>query len=161
MRPENLLHRINNIFGYKDIDFQDRPIFSKQYLLKGDDSSGHVSLLFSNLITEYFEKHKGLSIETYESGMLVYFDDRRLARDEISVFLRQARNIYSLFDSGAVVQDYPQTRGTGQAVKPRLFNGKIYSCVLLSCLCLPLLSGIQLMENSIIKGLHRKTQEQN
>ncbi len=34
LRPENIFHKIGQVFGYKDIDFDSHPEFSKRYLLQ-------------------------------------------------------------------------------------------------------------------------------
>ncbi|MFT5351415.1 MAG: hypothetical protein ACI9MF_002238, partial [Gammaproteobacteria bacterium] len=130
LRPENLMHKISSIFGYADIDFQDRLVFSKQYLLRGEDTSGHVSLLFSNLITDYFEEHEGLCVESYGSEMLIYFSNRRLSAAEIPVFFQQAKNIYSLFNTGVIANDFSQINGKDAAIKYELSIGKIISVII-------------------------------
>jgi len=35
--PENFLHRLGQVFGYQDIDFEEDPEFSKAFLLRGSD----------------------------------------------------------------------------------------------------------------------------
>src|ERR1700737_2301478 len=37
LRPEGLLYKIFTVFGYQDIDFGQRPEFSRQYLLRGQN----------------------------------------------------------------------------------------------------------------------------
>jgi hypothetical protein len=37
LRPETIFHRMISALGYQDIDFGQRPDFSKQYLLRGQD----------------------------------------------------------------------------------------------------------------------------
>nr|MBA3768258.1 hypothetical protein [Acidobacteriota bacterium] len=37
LRPENVFHKMFGAFGYQDIDFANRPEFSKRYLLRGQD----------------------------------------------------------------------------------------------------------------------------
>jgi len=46
LRPERLHHKIGSLLGYQDIDFADRPEFSRKYLLRGDDTSKAISTLF-------------------------------------------------------------------------------------------------------------------
>ena len=41
LRPENVLYKLIAAFGYQDIDFGNRPIFSSKYLLRGTDEPGH------------------------------------------------------------------------------------------------------------------------
>ena len=37
LRPEHILHKIGQLFGYQDIDFETHPDFSKRYLVRGQD----------------------------------------------------------------------------------------------------------------------------
>lgn len=46
LAPENFLHKVGGLFGYRDIDFDSGPDFSKQYLLRGS-SEGRVSDVFT------------------------------------------------------------------------------------------------------------------
>ena len=39
LRPENLFHRMLSALGYQDIDFGQRPEFSRQYILRGQDEA--------------------------------------------------------------------------------------------------------------------------
>jgi hypothetical protein len=124
IKPETMLSKISNLLRLdaikiKDnsvftrryelkgdyIKFKDRPGFSKHYQLMGDDSSSEISMLFSSFITDYFEKHQGISIESCPSGMLVYFDNRRIKSEEISVFFNQVKNINSLFCGNVIPDD--------------------------------------------------------
>ena len=41
LRPEGFFTKIMQAFGYQDIDFGQRPEFSKQYLLRGQDEPAH------------------------------------------------------------------------------------------------------------------------
>ncbi len=132
MKPESMLNKVSKLLRLEPIKikdssvftkefelkgdyikFKDRPHFSKRYQLMGDDSSSEISMLFSGFITDYFEKHQGLSIEACSSGMLIYFYNRRLKPGEISIFFEQAKNISSLF-GGSLIPD-----GNEIAVKNR------------------------------------------
>lgn len=128
MKPENLLHKIADVIGYPDIDFRDRPGFSKQYHLKGDDASGELSSLFSHLVTGYFEEHEGLCIEVRGTNMLIYFNNRRIKVDEIPVFYKQARNIYSLFYRGTIENDIDASVSRPHTLKP--YTAVLYFIVL-------------------------------
>ena len=45
LEPENILHKIGEIFGGGDIDFPESPVFSSKYLLKGSDLERITSLI--------------------------------------------------------------------------------------------------------------------
>ena len=112
--PENYFHRFVDLFNKKDIDIEQSPVFSRMYVLKSEHPSGisegspidEVRLLFSHLVTNYFETHRGLHIECTPSGLLIYFKNRRLKPDDIPRFYQQARNIYSLFNAGHTISDH-------------------------------------------------------
>jgi len=54
LQPEDLLSRLRNLFGTKDIDFFDSPEFSKAYRLEGPDESA-IRKLFTPEIRRFFE----------------------------------------------------------------------------------------------------------
>jgi len=54
VRPEHVLHRIGGVFGYQDIDFPDRPEFSRRCLLRGPDEAA-VRAAFPEAVTGFFE----------------------------------------------------------------------------------------------------------
>ncbi len=54
VRPENVFHRIGGVFGYGDIDFPDRPEFSRRCLLRGPDEAA-VRAAFPAAVTGFFE----------------------------------------------------------------------------------------------------------
>jgi hypothetical protein len=55
LKPENLFHKIGEVFGAKDIDFLDSPGFSKKYLLKSCFEN-EIRKIFSKEIRDAFEK---------------------------------------------------------------------------------------------------------
>ncbi len=62
LRPENLFHKIGQVFGYQDIDFDSHPEFSKRYLLKGENES-EVRSTFSADTLAFYESDQKLSTE--------------------------------------------------------------------------------------------------
>jgi hypothetical protein len=54
VRPEHVLHRVGGAFGYQDIDFPDRPEFSRRCLLRGADEAA-VRAAFPEAATAFFE----------------------------------------------------------------------------------------------------------
>lgn len=63
LRPEHFGHRIAGVFGMQDLDFPDRPAFSKTYLLRGADEYG-IRGLFTHDVLDFFEAHPGLGVVT-------------------------------------------------------------------------------------------------
>jgi len=49
LKPENTFHKIGQVFGYQDIDFEAFPNFSKGYLLRGLMNQKFVNYLLLEL----------------------------------------------------------------------------------------------------------------
>jgi hypothetical protein len=53
LRPETLFHRMLSAFGYQDIDFGQRPEFSKQYILRGQNELA-IRQTFNDRVLSFF-----------------------------------------------------------------------------------------------------------
>ena len=62
MRPESFFHRLGEVFGLKDIDFETHPEFSKMFLLKSDQEE-QVREYFDSSVLSFFETKQGISVE--------------------------------------------------------------------------------------------------
>jgi hypothetical protein len=96
LRPENLIDKIGAVFGKKDINFENAPVFSKRYLLRGDDEES-IRKLFNERIFDYYEQHPGVSTEG-DGRMLIYYRSSKcVTPDKIQVFLQDGYDVFSLF----------------------------------------------------------------
>lgn len=98
LRPENLFDKIGSAFGKKDINFETSPLFSKRYLLRGDDEAS-IRLIFNQWIIEYYERHPGLSTEGDGRKLIYYRISKSVSPDKIQTFLQEGYEIYGLFKS--------------------------------------------------------------
>jgi hypothetical protein len=57
LRPENLMDKMANIVGFKDINFSDFPVFSKRYRLESNRVN-EVRALFQPNLLKFYEGHK-------------------------------------------------------------------------------------------------------
>jgi carbonic anhydrase len=71
LRPENFFHRVAGVFGYQDIDFDDRPEFSRLFLLRGENEPS-VRAAFSEGVTEFFAKRPGTCAAGMRSELLFW-----------------------------------------------------------------------------------------
>lgn len=71
LRPENVFHRIGSVFGYQDIDFPDRPAFSRACLLRGRDEAA-IRAAFHAGVTAFFEAHPGLCADGEGDELFVW-----------------------------------------------------------------------------------------
>jgi hypothetical protein len=96
LRPENLFDKIGSVFGKKDINFETAPVFSKRYLLRGDDEEP-VRMVFNERVLEYYEQHPGLCTEC-DGAKLIYYRSSKLVRPEgMQAFLQEGNDLFNLF----------------------------------------------------------------
>jgi hypothetical protein len=80
-RPENIFHKIGQVFGYQDIDLPAHPEFSRRYVLRGVDESG-IRDLFTPEVARFFESNPGLGIEAKADRFVLYRTRKRLKPEE-------------------------------------------------------------------------------
>ena len=94
--PENIFHKVGNVFGYKDIDFDSHPEFSSQYLLKGTDEE-RVRSLFHDGILNIYQRHPGTSTEGLDTLLIYYRKGQRFKPDQWQNLLNEAIEAYEQF----------------------------------------------------------------
>jgi len=95
LRPEHVFDKIGDVVGYKDIDFESFPEFSKKYMLRGENEQ-EIRSLFGSRVVAFLEREPGLSMEGEAGHLLVYRQRRQLKMDEIRPFLEKGLRILSL-----------------------------------------------------------------
>ena len=70
LRPEDIFDKLANVVGFEDINFQDFPIFSKQYRLQSDNIKEVRDLFQPNLI-KFYETNK-MCAEVNGSSIVIY-----------------------------------------------------------------------------------------
>lgn len=95
LRPEGFMTKIFQAFGYQDIDFGQRPEFSKQYLLRGQDEPG-IRQAFNDRLLSFFESYPGTCVDGGGNQLLVFRAGHRYQPHEIQSQLALALNIFSL-----------------------------------------------------------------
>jgi hypothetical protein len=90
LRPEDLLHKIGELFGAKNVDVAADPAFSKKYLLRGPDEPA-VAALFGLNLRQYFESHPGWFVEGEGGWLVACRHGRRVAPEEVPAFLDEAK----------------------------------------------------------------------
>jgi hypothetical protein len=95
LRPEGVWHKVGGWLGYQDIDFEDYPLFSKNYLLRGDDEES-IRNLFTYSVVAFYERETRLSTEGSGNKLLFYRHAVRVKPDEISPFLEKGLEVLAL-----------------------------------------------------------------
>lgn len=96
--PENFFHRIGELLGYKDIDFDDDPRFSNQFLLHGADESA-VRRFFSSERRNRFHDYPDVTVEGAGDCFLFYQPSKRWKADETKLLMEKAFAIYAILQS--------------------------------------------------------------
>ena len=95
LRPENVFHKIGQVFGYQDIDFDSHPEFSKRYLLKGEDE-GAVRDLFTRDVLSFYEADGKLSSEAAGGRLIHYRHGKRSRPEQIQDFITEGVRVLTL-----------------------------------------------------------------
>jgi hypothetical protein len=100
LRPENVWHKIGSWFGYRDIDFDTHPAFSRAYLLRGADEDA-VRGLFTDAVLEFYEREPGLSTEGAGNTLVFYRHSVRVGPRAVRGFLEDGFRVLALFRPAA------------------------------------------------------------
>ena len=96
LKPENLFHRIGKVFGYQDINFEQHPQFSGNYLLQGADEEA-VRRCFRENVLSYLDAHRGISLQGEGAELLYFRLGKRPAAAALREFLDNGLEVYALF----------------------------------------------------------------
>ena len=95
---EKLFDRAMAFTGYKDIDFQMYPGFSKKFLLMGNNESA-IRSFFTADIVHFFENHQIYRLESNGEALII-FNKIKLARtDETLAFIEYGKELATLLDT--------------------------------------------------------------
>ncbi|HEX8748153.1 MAG TPA: hypothetical protein VF717_13345 [Pyrinomonadaceae bacterium] len=97
LSPENFMHKFISALGYQDIDFAQRPDFSKKYLLRGQDEQA-IRRTFQDNILSFYEANQGLHTEGGGSQLFVYRLSNRAQPQQVGQYLQWgAQSVLPLF----------------------------------------------------------------
>ena len=92
---EKIFDRVMTYTGYKDIDFEMYPDFSKKFLIMGNKES-EIRSFFTDDVIRFFEDHQIYHIESNGEALFI-FDKIKLARtDETIAIIDYAKELASL-----------------------------------------------------------------
>lgn len=95
MAPQTMLDSVGTLVGFQDINFDDRPDFSKRFLLRGD-SEREVRALFTPGVLHAFERldeRFDLTVEGAGDCVAVYKPNREVSPECIQSFALQAASV--------------------------------------------------------------------
>jgi len=95
--PEHIFHKIGNIVGYKDVDFDMYPVFSKKYFLKGNDEAS-IRQIFKPEILRYLERNVIKDhIEAAGPRIIYYKPFKRIKPQELTKKFEEVKRVVGMF----------------------------------------------------------------
>lgn len=92
LRPENILYKLFTVFGYQDIDFGQRPEFSKNYILRGQDEPA-IRQTFNDRLLTFYENYPGTCTDGGGNQLLLFRNSYRFQPQEIQSHVGLALNV--------------------------------------------------------------------
>jgi hypothetical protein len=96
LRPENVLLKIFTAFGYQDIDFGQRPEFSKQYILRGPDEAA-IRRTFNDGLLSFYENYSGTCTDGGGNQLFIFRGGYRFQPQEIQSYVGLGLSVLNLF----------------------------------------------------------------
>ncbi len=98
LSPEGFFHRILEMFGTKDIDFEEDRPFSDRFLLHGTQEQ-EVRNFFNAQRRRQFANHANLHLESRAGSFLYYRPRYRWDADKIKQAMEQAFEVYRILSA--------------------------------------------------------------
>ena len=96
MKPERLFNRIASYLALQqDIDFEEFPKFSKQYLLQGEDED-YVRYTMNKDVLTFFTKEKGWTLEAINFFLMFHHQGKILKPWEIKRLLKKGLKLHEM-----------------------------------------------------------------
>ena len=96
LRPENFLYKIFSAFGYQDIDFGQRPEFSRQYILRGQDEPA-IRQTFNDRLLSFYESYPQTCTDGGGNQLLIFRSNYRFQPQETQSYVALGLNLLNLF----------------------------------------------------------------
>ena len=95
LRPEGVLHKLFSVFGYQDIDFGQRPEFSRRYILRGQDEPA-VRQTFNDRLLAFYESYPDTCTDAGGNQLFLFRGGYRFQPQEIQSYVGLGLNILNL-----------------------------------------------------------------
>ena len=96
LRPENFMHKLISALGYQDIDFGNRPAFSSQYLLRGNEEIA-IRSTFHDALLAFYESHPGVSTDGGGNQIFIFREGHHTPPDQIRAFIDWAAALQNIY----------------------------------------------------------------
>lgn len=93
MKPEGFFHKVGNLLGMGDINFEENPVFSEQYYLAGEDEE-LIRHTFNEDVLHYFTVERDWSLEGVGYFFILYKRDYLFRPDQIKDMFEQGVELW-------------------------------------------------------------------
>ena len=97
LRPEGAFDKMFSAFGYQDIDFGQRPEFSRQYILRGQDEAA-IRQTLNDRVLSFYEGNPGTFTDAVDNQLFVYRMGHRFQPGGIESYIELGRQILTLME---------------------------------------------------------------
>ncbi len=97
MKPETFFHKLGQWFGMQDINFEEFPVFSKNYLLQGEDEQRIRHLMGNRNVLRFFTTEKDWSLEGIGYFMIFYLNNKLILPNQIQLLYHKGMSLYEQF----------------------------------------------------------------
>ncbi len=98
MKPEHFFHRLGTWLGLEqDIDFEEHPKFSENYLLQGDDEARVRRTMNQDEVIRFFTVERDWCLESVGFFLIFYQDNHLFRPDEIKYFHERGVMLFNNF----------------------------------------------------------------
>jgi carbonic anhydrase len=94
--PETIFSKIAKVFGQTDVNFEDSPVFSDQYILRGQNEAA-LRAIFSPALRNALEPLEHLTIEGADDVLFIFRCERRIKAEEFVSRIEEGKRILKLF----------------------------------------------------------------
>jgi len=95
LRPERLMTKVLSAFGYQDLDFGQRPEFSRQYVLRGQDEPA-IRQTFNDSVLSFYENYSGICTDAGGNQLFLFRGGYEFQPQEIRSYIGLALKVASL-----------------------------------------------------------------
>jgi hypothetical protein len=95
LRPEHFLDKMLSAFGFQDIDFGQRPEFSRRYRLRGQDE-GAIRQTFNDRVLAFFETYPNTCVDAGRNQVILFRSGYRCRGDEIQGYVGLGLQVVNL-----------------------------------------------------------------
>ncbi|MEQ6166035.1 SulP family inorganic anion transporter [Ekhidna sp. MALMAid0563] len=97
MEKEGFFERVTNMANSKDIDFDDHPVFSDKFLLKGPNED-EVRKFFKPTVLQFIESNPIYHLESNGPKLIIYRFDKKKKEKEVAELIRFGKRLVMTID---------------------------------------------------------------